>query len=281
MQAYWKSTTVSRISIFAILAVVGVMTLAPFLFMLLSSFKPGAEIIRNGISLTFDPKVMSWKNYATLFTSRDMIYLTWFKNSLLIAILYTIISVLLSSLVGYGLAVYDFKGKQVILITVLVVMMVPVELLLLPLYKLMIALRLIDTYMGVILPFAVSPFAVFFFYQYAKGLPREFVEAARIDGWSEIGIFFFIIAPLMTPAFGAMVILQGMNSWNNFVWPLIVLRSTENLTIPIGLASMITPYGNAYDMLMPGAVVSVVPIALLFLFNQKAFISVLGGGVKG
>ncbi len=281
MQAYWKSTTVSKISIFAILTTMGVLTLAPFVFMLLSSFKPGAEIIRNGITLSFDLDVMTIENYITLFTGRDGIYLAWFKNSLIIAILYTVISVLLSSIVGYGLAVYEFKGKQVILVTVLLVMMVPVELLLLPLYKLMIVLRLIDTYMGVILPFAVSPFAIFFFYQYAKGLPKEFVEAARIDGWSEIGIFFFIMAPLMAPAFGAMVILQGMNSWNNFVWPLIVLRSTENLTIPIGLASMITPYGNTYDMLMPGAVISVIPITILFLFNQKAFISVLGGGVKG
>lgn len=281
MKPYWKSTTVSRISIFAILSVMSIMTLAPFFFMLLSSFKPGAEIIRNGVNLSFDPDVMSLKNYTMLFTGRDMIYLAWFKNSLLIAILYTVISVFLSSIVGYGLSIYEFKGKQLILITVLVVMMVPVELLLLPLYKLMIKLHLIDTYMGVILPFAVSPFAVFFFYQYAKGLPKEIVEAARIDGWGEIGIFFFIMAPLMTPAFGAMIILQGMNSWNNFVWPLVVLRSTENLTIPIGLASLITPYGNTYDMLMPGAVVSVIPIALLFLFNQKAFISVLGGSVKG
>ncbi len=281
MKAYWKSTTVSRVSIFMILSVMGIMTLAPFVFMLLSSFKPGAEIIRNGINLSFDPGVMSLDNYVTLFTGRDGIYLTWFKNSLLIAVLYTIISVSLSSMVGYAMAIYEFKGKKAVLVTVLIVMMVPVELLLLPLYKLMIMLHLIDTYMGVILPFAVSPFAIFFFYQYAKGLPMEIVEAARIDGFGEIGIFFFIMAPLMMPAFGAMVILQGMNSWNNFVWPLVVLRSTENLTIPIGLASLITPYGNAYDLLMPGAVMSVIPIALLFLFNQKAFISVLGGSIKG
>lgn len=281
MKNTWHSSTVSRASIFIILAVVSAMTLAPFAFMLLASFKPGEEIIRNGISLNIDLDTMSLKNYQTLFVGKDMIYLTWFKNSLLIAILYTVISVFFSAFVGYGLAAYEFKGKQLILMTVLVVMMVPVEILLLPLYKLMITFHLIDTYLGVVLPFAVSPFAVFFFYQYAKGLPKEFIEAARIDGSSEIGIFFRVISPLMMPAYGAMIILQGMQSWNNFVWPLVVLRSTENLTIPIGLASLITPYGNAYDMLMPGAVMSVVPIALLFLFNQKSFISVVSGGVRG
>jgi arabinosaccharide transport system permease protein len=257
------------------------MTLAPFAFMLVSSFKPGEELLRNGINANLQFDVMSLKNYVTLFTGKDMIYLSWFKNSLIITILFTIISVFLSSLVGYGLAVYEFKGKKIIFITVLVVMMIPVEILLLPLYKLMITLHLIDTYLGVILPFAVSPFAIFFFHQFAAGLPKEFIEAARIDGCSEFGIFFKIIIPLMKPAFGAMIILQGMQSWNSFVWPLIVLRSTENLTLPIGLASLITPYGNNYDMLMPGAVMSIIPIALLFLFNQKSFISVIGGGIKG
>lgn len=277
----WKSTTVSRTSIFVILAVFALITLVPFGFMLLSSFRPGEEIIKNGISLTLGLDKLSFNNYHTLLFGKDMIYLSWFKNSFLITILQTVLSVFLSSLVGYGIAVYEFKGKRILLVTVLAVMMVPVEMLLLPLYQLMITLHLIDTYLGVVLPFAVSPFAVFFFYQYAKGVPFDFIEAARIDGWSEMGIFFRIVAPLMKPAFGAMIILQAMQSWNNFVWPLVVLRSTENLTLPIGLASLMTPYGNAYDMLMPGAVMSIVPIAILFLLNQKSFVSVLGGGVKG
>jgi arabinosaccharide transport system permease protein len=102
-----------------------------------------------------------------------------------------------------------------------------------------------------------------------------------IDGCSEFKIFFIIIAPLMKPAFGAMTILMAMTSWNSFVWPLIVLRSTEKLTLPVGLASLITPYGNNYDMLMPGAVMSVIPVAIIFLLNQRAFIEGLtAGGIK-
>jgi arabinosaccharide transport system permease protein len=146
----------------------------------------------------------------------------------------------------------------------------------------MIGIKLIDTYLGVILPFAVSPFAVFFFRQYAAGIPKDFIEAARIDGCTEYGIFLKIIAPIMKPAFGAMIILTAMTSWNSLVWPLIVLRSTERLTLPIGLASLMTPYGNNYDLLMPGSVMSVVPIVIVFLINQKAFIKGLTvGGVKG
>jgi arabinosaccharide transport system permease protein len=184
-------------------------------------------------------------------------------------------------MVGYGLAMYRFKGRNLIFVMVLVVMMVPIEILILPLYKLITNLRLIDTYAGVVLPFAVPPTAVFFFRQFSVGLPKELLDSGRIDGCTEFGIYFRIMAPLMKPAFGAMFILQAMFSWNSFVWPLIALRSDQKLTLPIGLASLITPYGNNYDMLMPGAVLSVIPVVIIFLLNQKAFISGLTiGAIK-
>jgi arabinosaccharide transport system permease protein len=265
---------------FIILTLFSIIFLAPFFFMLVSSFKPGQELFRNGINLQIQFDIMSLKNYKMLFWG-DARYLQWFKSSLIITFIYTILSLLFSSMVGYGLAVYNFKGKWLIFFIVLLVMMVPVEILLLPLYKLMITLKLVDTYIGVVLPFVVSPFAIFFFRQYIVGIPKEFIEAARIDGYSEFNIFFRIMVPLMKPAIGAMTILMAMLSWNSFVWPLIILRSTERLTLPVGLASLITPYGNNYDMLMPGAVMSVIPIAIIFLLNQRAFIEGLtAGGIK-
>ena len=196
----------------------------------------------------------------------------------MITFLQTAISIFLSAMVGYGLAVYRFKGRNLIFICVLVVMMVPIEILLLPLYQLTVSLHIIDTYAGVILPFAVPPVAVFFFRQFAVGLPKDLIDAGRIDGCSEFGIYFKIMMPIMKPAFGAMTILQAMFSWNSVVWPLIALRSDENMTLPIGLASLMTPYGNNYDMLMAGAVLSVIPIIIVFFFNQKAFISGLTVG---
>lgn len=255
-----------------------IFALAPFLFMLMASLKPGADMFRNGINVHIDPQIMSLKNYSELFTGKEGIYLQWYKNSLLITFLQTAVAIFLSAMVGYGLAMYRFKGRNVIFVAVLVVMMVPVEILILPLYQLTTTLRIIDTFAGVILPFAVPPVAVFFFRQYAVGLPKDLLDSGRIDGCSEYGIYFRLMMPLMKPAFGAMIILQAMFSWNNVVWPLIALRTNEMLTLPIGLASLMTPYGNNYDMLMSGAVLSVIPIVIVFLFNQKAFISGLTVG---
>ncbi|VBB07368.1 Hypothetical protein LUCI_2612 [Lucifera butyrica] len=270
------------LAVFIILSVFAVFCLAPFFFLLLSSLRPGVEMIRNGISLHIDFKALNFANYRLLIDGKDGIYPIWYFNSLAITALHTLVSLFFTSMVGYALAVYDFKGKKLIFTIVLVVMMIPVEILILPLYKLAIGIHLIDTYLGVILPFVVAPTSIFFFRQYAATLPRELIDAGRIDGCSEFRIFFQIMVPLMLPAFGAMGILQAMFSWNGFVWPLIVLRSNEMLTLPIGLQSLITPYGNNYDLLFPGAVMSVIPILLVFIMNQKAFISGLTvGGVKG
>ena len=132
------------------------------------------------------------------------------------------------------------------------------------------------------MPFMVSASAIFFFRQYTRGLPLELMDAGRIDGATEFGIFYRIMVPLMKPAFGAMTILMAMTSWNQFVWPLIVLRENKNFTLPIGLSSLITPYGNNYQILLAGACLAVVPVIIIFLFNQKSFVSGLAsGGIKG
>lgn len=268
--------------VFVILLIFAVFCLAPFFFLVISSLRPGVEMIRQGISLNIDFSALNFDNYVLLLDGKEGIYLSWYFNSVVITVVHTLLSLLLTSMVGYGLAMYNFKGKNAVFIIVLVVMMIPVEILILPLYELSISTDLIDSYPGVILPFVVAPMSIFFFRQYAQSLPRELLDAGRIDGCGEFKIFFQIMLPLMKPAFGAMGILQAMFSWNNFVWPLIVLRSNDMLTLPIGLQSLITPYGNNYDILFPGAVMSVIPIIILFILNQKAFISGLTvGGVKG
>lgn len=269
--------------IFAAILLTGLsfVALFPFVALLLASFKSASELMRFGLNLRLDFDVLSLKNYLYLFTEQGKIYWTWYKNSLLITLLFTAVSLFFSSLVGYALAVYNFKGKNTVLFLVLFLMMIPLEILMLPLFEEMIAFRLVDTYWGVIVPFAVSPFTVFFFRQYAVSLPRELLDAARIDGCSEFGIYLRIMSPLMIPAFGAMGILQALHSWNNFLWPLVVLRTDEMFTLPIGLAGLLTPYGNNYDVLISGAVLTVVPIIILFFLFQRYFISGLTiGAVK-
>ncbi|WP_409348139.1 carbohydrate ABC transporter permease [Paenibacillus gyeongsangnamensis] len=259
-----------------------VLAIFPLFALTLASLKPSKELLRFGLNLKIQPDVMSLKNYLFLFSASAKKYFIWYKNSLLITGLYTVLCLLFSSMVGFGLGMYNFKGKNIVFTMVLVVMMVPVEIIILPLYKLTIAMKTINTIAGVILPFVVAPLPVFFFRQYVTGLPKDFMDAARIDGCSEYGAYFRIMLPLMKPAFGAMAILQAMASWNNFLWPLIVLRTDDKLTLPIGLASLLTPYGNNYDILIAGSVLAILPIFVLFIFFQRYFISGLTvGGVKG
>jgi len=274
-----KLLTVSMIIFFLIVCFI---VLFPLYYMFMASFKSSKELFRNGMDFRIIPSLMSLDNYKLLFSGKGSVYMFWYRNSLGITVLHTVLSLFLSSLVGYGLAAYNFKGRNVIFTLVLFVMMIPLEILMLPLYKLIVKMGIINTYAGVILPFVVSPMAIFFFRQYVTGISKDFMDAGRIDGCSEFGIFFRIMAPLMQPAFGAMGILLAMQSWNSFIWPLIVLRTNTMFTIPIGLASLMSPYGNNYDMLIAGAVLAIIPVILLFLFNQKAFISGLStGGVKG
>ncbi len=265
-----------------VIAVFAVLALMPFFFLFISSFKPGSEMIRNGLQFKFDFENYSLANYGLLTTERDGIYIKWYINSIVIMVIQVGVGLFLSSLVGYGLAKYEFKGRNALFILVLMVMMVPVEILILPLYKEINMFKMIDTYAGVVLPFVVPATGVFFFRQFTSGLPSEIMESGRIDGCGEFGIFFRLMMPIMLPAYGAMTILLAMGSWNSMVWPMIVLRTSEMQTLPIGLQSLLTPYGNNYDLLLSGAVMSVVPIMVVFLLNQKTFIAgMAAGSVKG
>ena len=268
------------IGIFFVIAAIFLMM--PFYFMFLSSLKPGTEILRLGLSFKIEPDVMSFSNYNALNTYRDGIYWSWYKSSLTVMLLQTVVGLFFASIVGYALAKYDFVGKKVFDIIVLVLLMMPFEILLLPMYRALSTMKMTNSYFGVIMPYIVPAYMVFFFRQYCSGLPKELIEAGRIDGCTDYGIFFRIMVPIMIPAFGAMAILSAMNSWNNLLWPLIVLNQDTKFTLPIGLGTTITPYGNAYDVLMPGAVMAVVPIIIVYLFCQKSFMAgMTAGSVKG
>lgn len=257
--------------------------LFPIYALVLASFRPGRDLIRFGITAkTLVPEDLNVSFLVNLFTTKGGIYLIWFRNSLIIVVLQTTLSLLFSSMVGYGLGVYEFKGKRLILGLMLLVMMVPLQILILPLYRLLITMKSMNTFQGIMFPFIVSPFAIFFFRQYVIGVPMDFIDAGRIDGLSEGGIYFRIMAPLMAPAFGAMAILGALQSWNNFLWPLIVMRTGKMFTIPVGLATLLTPYGNNYDMLISGSVMATIPIIVIFFIFQRYFIAGLTtGGIKG
>jgi arabinosaccharide transport system permease protein len=281
MKTRYKKWTPTSIILLILFIIISIFALFPLIAIALGSLKPSTEILRYGLNLKLQANLLSFKNYSFIFSGGSD-YFIWYKNSLIITVLSTILCLFMTSMVGYGLAVYDFKFKNLIFGLVLIVMMIPVEIIMLPLYKLTMNLGLMDTLLGAFLPFVVAPIPIFFFRQYASGLPKDLLDAARVDGCTELGIYFRVMMPLMAPAFSSMAILQALGSWNNFLWPLIVLKSSENLTLPIGLSTLLTPYGNNYDVLIAGSVMAIFPVLIIYIFFQRYFIEgMTAGGVKG
>ncbi|WP_026293639.1 carbohydrate ABC transporter permease [Saccharibacillus kuerlensis] len=270
-----------KIVLFIFFTLLCALILIPFYAIAVASFKPGEELIRYGLNLKFDLSVMSLNNYAYLFTG-DHSYFIWFFNSLLLTVVQVALTLIVSATVAYGFSAYEFKGKNFLFICVLLIMMVPFEILLLPLYTLIFNLKLMNTYSAIVLPGIASAATIFFFRQYLSGIPKEIIAAGRVDGASEYGIYLRLILPIMKPSFAAMAILNGMNSWNNFLWPFMVLSDERKYTLPIGLKTLLTPYGNNYDLLIVGSFFSIIPIFLLFVAFQRYFIDgMTAGAVKG
>ncbi|MBR2766394.1 MAG: carbohydrate ABC transporter permease [Blautia sp.] len=275
-----KSRT-SSILLFIFFLIVAMITLLPLALLAVSSLRTGSDLMRYGLNFNIDWATASLKEYRLLFSGQNN-YFIWYRNSLVITVVQVALALFLSACVGYGFAMYDFKGKNLAFACVLLVMMVPTEVILLPLYRLISRMHLINTMWGIILPYLVVPMLVFFFRQYLSGIPKDFLDAARVDGCTEYGIFFRIMIPLMKPSFAAMGIYQGMSSWNNFLWPMIVTNQITKITLPVGLQSLLSPYGNNYDILIAGSCFAIIPILILFAMFQRYFIEgMTAGGVKG
>ena len=270
-----------KILMIVLMAVIGLMILLPFWAIFVGTFQEGNMLVRYGLNLSINLSEANLDNWVMLFTDSGD-YFTWFFNSVFLTVLQVVGTLLISAFVAYGFAAYEFRFKNFFFVIVLLIMSVPFEMLMLPLYVQINDMGLSDSYAAVLLPFLANAMTIFFFRQYLVGMPKEIIEAGRIDGATEYGIFFKLIMPIMKPSFAAMAILNGMNSWNNFLWPLLVLRSSDKYTLPIGLNTLVTPYGNNYDLLIVGSFFSVLPILILFLCFQKYFIEgMTAGAVKG
>ena len=266
-----------------------ILFMIPLYALLLGTFKGGAQLFVSGLNLNPTPSLLHTKAWKYLFTGvmsngeyNPHDYFLWYKNSLLVVLVQGSLTLLLSSMVAYGLAKYNFKGKNLIFMCVLMVMMVPLEILMLPMYTQVNAMGMRNTYAGVMLPFLVSMSAVFFFRQFLTGIPYEMIEAGRIDGCTEYGVFFRIIMPVMKPAYASMAVLTGMGAWNALLWPMLVLSDMKKYTIPIGLNTLWSPYGNNYDLMITGSCFAILPLLLIYLFAQKFIVEgMTAGAVKG
>ncbi len=251
---------------------------------LLASFRPGQQLMRNGLSIDLDFSTMSLANYQYIFSfnADSMKYMNAFKNSLFLTFVTVVGTLVVCYFVAYGISMYDFKLRNLLFFLVIATMMVPFEILMLPLYQEIIKLNLTDTTWGVILPGLCGASTIFFFRQYMIGLPKELLEAGRIDGASEYGICVRIMLPIVKPAFASMAILTSMGSWNNLLWPMLVYRSAEKFTLPVYLNGLLTPYRNNYDILIAGSMFSILPVLVVFLCFQSYFIDgMVAGAVKG
>ncbi len=263
------------------LVVITLIVLVPLLAIFVGTFQDGNEIIRKGLSLDIDIDSLSLDNYVMLFTDSGP-YFRWFANSIVLTAVQVVGTLLVSSFVAYGFAMYDFKGKNAMFISVLLLMTVPFEIMMLPLFVMVNDVGLADSYSVIVFPFLAASVTIFYFRQYFLGIPKDLLEAGRVDGVSEFGIFFRVVLPISKPAFAAMAILNGMVIWNNFLWPLLVLRSREKFTLPIGLNTLLTPHANNYELLIIGSFFSLLPILALFLLFQRFFVAgMTAGALKG
>ena len=265
-------------------AVLGFLVIFPVLAGALASFRPGVELLRRGLSINLNFSTMNLDNWKLLFTKNasSQKYFMWFKNSMVLTLVTVMLTLIICYFVAYGLSMYEYRLKNLLFFLVIATMMVPFEILMLPLYREMMSLGLMNTAAGVILPGLCGASTIFFFRQYMIGLPKELLDAARLDGATEYGICLKIMLPITKPAFASMAILSTMGAWNNMLWPMMVFRDADKFTLPIGLNTLLTPYGNDYDLLIAGSMFGIIPIFVVFLCFQRYFIEGMTvGAVKG
>ena len=218
-------------------------------------------------------------NYRNLW--KTVPYNRYFVNSIFIATASTLLTLFFCSLGGYAFAKYQFRGQKILFGILLASMMVPFQVLLVPLFGLMYDIGWLNSYKAIIIPFSVGAFGVFLMRQFIVTIPSELLDAARIDGCSEFGIYYRIVLPIIKPALGALTIYSFLGSWNGYLWPLIILRDEVKYTLPIGLANLVGTYRQDYGMLMAGTLLSLMPIVILFLAMQREFVQgITLGSVK-
>ncbi|MYW69009.1 ABC transporter permease subunit [Streptomyces sp. SID8379] len=244
---------------------------APFLWMALSAFKTKKDLTAS--PPVWIPSEWTLKNFSDLLDQLDMP--RYFMNSVIVAVLVTVCNLLFCSMLGYALAKLNFTGRSKVFGIVLAALMVPANLMVLPLFVLINQLNLLDTYAGLVLPFAAGAFGVFLMRQFMQAIPDELLEAARMDGAGEWYIFWRIVIPLVKPALATLTIFTFLGSWNNFIWPLIATNDPDKYTLPVALATFANDpnrtVGGGNGMLMAGSLLVVLPVLLVFAVLQRHF----------
>ncbi len=261
---------------YLILSFLIIVMIFPFLWMVVSSLKPFREVYRP----YFFPRTPTLDNYLEIV--RHSFFPRWFLNSLIVAIATTASVLFFDSLTGYTLAKFQFPGKNLIFIFILSTLMIPTEMLVIPWYIMSTRLGWVNTYWGIMFPGMITAFGIFLMKQFCESIPTDLLDAARIDGVSEFGIFLKIVLPLVKPALASLAILNFIGNWNAFLWPLIVASKPNMYTLPVGLAFFSSENLMRWEMIMTGATISTIPLIIVFLSFQRQIIKgIMLSGLKG
>lgn len=256
------------------LIVVSILSAFPLYWMLVSSTNQTIDVVLGRII----PGTYLIENFKALTESGTLYQAFW--NSLRYSTVVTICSLLISSLAGYGFFVYQDKAKKTVLNLLLLSMMVPAAATLIPLFRMFSSWGLLNSLVGYMLPLISTAFLIFMFYQSAQTFPMELVQAARIDGLGEFRIFFNIFVPIMRPTYAAAATITFMNTWNSYLWPLVILQKSESITMPIFVSNLINGYVLDYGQIMLAVSITTLPTLIVFFVLQKSFVEGILGSLK-
>ena len=274
-----QNSKLKKIGIYVLLGAIAFVMLFPLLWLVSTSFKSPTENIFQFPPQLF-PSQPTFQNFVTVWQSNP--FGQYLFNSTVVAVLTVGLNLLFCSLAAYPLARLDFQGRDLIFTGIVSTIMIPFQIVMIPLYILTVQLGLKNTYLGVIFPSIASAFGIFLLRQAFQGVPKELEEAARMDGCSELGLWWNVMLPAVRPALVTLAIFVFIGSWSDFLWPLIVLDRPEYYTLPLGVATLAGTFSLDWRLIAAGSVISIVPVVLFFLFMQRYIVPTdTSSGVKG
>lgn len=269
-----KKASVGNILKHAFLILMSFLCVFPFYWMIVGTTNTSAEIVMG--KLTFGTHLI--ENVKNAFAYTDL--LRAFMNSCFLAVIITGVGLLICSIAGYAFVIFPSRAKEILFTALIASMMVPFAAKIIPMFRMFSKIGLLNNYLAIILPALGSPFLIFFFKQNSYAFPKDTLEAARVDGLNEYQIFFRIFMPMMKSTYAAAGIFMFMASWNNYMWPLIALQSSEKFTLPLAVANLASGFTPDYGMTLVGVVISTLPTVIVFFTLQKAFVEGMVGSVK-
>lgn len=264
-------------SVLIVLFVITLISLIPFFWMISTSFKSSGALM--SIPIEWIPKEISWLSYQKILI--ELPFLKSLVNSVIISVFSTGLTILSASLAAFIFAKFEFPFKNLLFILLLASMMVPLQVTGIPIFIILMKLKLTNTYLGVIFPTIFNVFAIFLLRQYMKNINNEFIEAALMDGANYFQIYLKIIMPMSVVPITTLLVINFMNYWNDYFWPLIILTDPSKMTLPVMLSKLNSQYSTEYNTLMAGSLISMIPILIVYMFAQKHFIrGIQEGGIK-